>query len=220
MKTPNYKWLCMIFLLLLGCRDTSLVDVSGRISGFRIEGTVLDGLEQPVSDVPVALFYILDFLGNSPVPTREYTIETPAESVNIDVYDYENGLVRNLYAGTPVGPTIYVPWDRRRNSGNIVGSGVYFIRVTVGGELRHSYTESVNGNVTARTDFNGVFTIPGVHLPVGFSPAPVYESNGSFTGNYRITDWVRLEFTIGGTIYSRNVILTVNRINRVPVRIK
>ncbi|MEX2117358.1 MAG: hypothetical protein WEB37_10760 [Bacteroidota bacterium] len=212
------KRLCAVLLIVSGCRDTGMVNVNSKLEGFRIEGTVLDGLEQPFNNIPVSLFYSLEFIDNT-VPVRDYTIQTPGESVNVDVYDYENGPVRNLYAGTPGGPTIYIPWDQRENNGVLVGSGVYTIRVTVGGGLRHSYVETVNGRVTAQTDANGVFVIPGVHLPVGFSPAPVYNSGGAFTGNYRVMDRVLLEFSVGGITHAYSARLVTGQVTRVFVRI-
>jgi len=217
---PSFRWFSMFFLIVFGCRDTSLVNVYGTVEGFRIEGTVLDGLEQPISGVPISLFFALDFIGNTPVPVREYTLQTPSEFVGIDVYNYENGLVRNLYAGAPGGTTIYIPWDHRKNNGALAGSGVYTVRVTVGGEMRHSYVEVVNGEVTAQTDANGVFVIPSVHLPVDFFPAPTYNSQGAFTGNYRILTWVYLEFNIGGIVYSYSVPLVAGRVSRLSVRIE
>jgi len=216
----SFRWLSMFSLIVYGCRDTSLVNGNGPVEGFRIEGTVLDGLEQPISNVPISLFFALDFIGNTPVPVREYTLQAPGEFVSIDVYDYENGFVRNLYAGAPGGPSIYVPWDYRRNNGALAGSGVYTAKVTVGAEIRHSYVEVVNGEVTAQTDANGVFVIPSVHLPVGFSPAPSYNSQGAFTGNYRILTWVYLEFDIGGIVYSYSVPLVAGHVSRLPVRIE
>jgi hypothetical protein len=215
----SFGILIVSILIIPGCRDLNLVNTNGIADGFRIEGTVLDGLEQPMDNIPVSMFYSLEFIGNTPVPVRDYTLESPGEFVNIDVYDGENVLVRNLYAGTPAGATVYVPWDQRRNSGSFVGSGVYTVKVTVGGNLRHSYVELVNGRVTAQTDVNGVFVIPDVHLPVGYSPAPSYNNQGTFTGNYRILNWVYLEFNVGGIVYTYSVPLIAGRVSRVPVRI-
>lgn len=211
--------LCAAIVTMPGCRDTSLVNTTGSVDGYRIEGTVLDGLDQPINNVPVSLYYSPDFISNTPEPVREYTLESPGEFVNIDVYDDENTLVRNLYSGTPGAPTIYVPWDQRRNSGSLVGSGIYTVRVTVGGNLRHSYVEFVNGRVTAQTDANGVFTISDLHLPIGYSPVPIYSTQGTFTGIYRVTNLVYLEFNVGGIIYSHSILLTAGRIFRLPVRI-
>jgi hypothetical protein len=208
--------LCLI-LMSLSCRDFGAGPLTRPITGFRIEGTVLDGLGQPLDNIPVSLFYSLEFLSSTPAPLREYTIETPGESVTVNVHDDEGAIVRNLYAGVPSGPTLSVIWDQRRNNGVLVGSGLYFVRVTVDGELRHSYAELVNGRITATTDINGIFAIPDVNLPVGFSPAPLF-SGSSFTGNYRVLNWVYLEFDIAGIIYTYSVPLETDRISRLLVR--
>lgn len=207
-----------ISLVAMACRDAGVETPVTKVNGYQIEGTVFDGLDQPFDNVPINLFYITEFVDNT-VPVREYTIQTPGEFVNIDVYDADSVLVRNLYAGTPADTTIYVPWDRRRNDATLVGSGIYTVRVTVGGILRHSYVDVVNGNVTAMTNASGVFTIPDVHLPVGYSPAPFYNSSGAFVGNYRIQNQVYLECNVGGVTYGYTVRLSKGILTRIAMRV-
>ncbi|MEX1140459.1 MAG: hypothetical protein WEB33_05505 [Bacteroidota bacterium] len=213
-----FPWFSILSLLTFGCRDAGVVNPNSTVEGYRIEGTVRDGLEQPFNNVSIALFYSMDPINNN-APVREYTIETPGEFVNIDVYDADSVLIRNLYAGTPGGPTVFEPWDKLKNDGALVGSGVYTVRVTVGGMLRHSYVEVVNGNVTAVTNADGVFAIPGVYLPIGYSPAPVYNSAGAFVGNYRISDRAYLECNVGGVTYGYSVRLVEGFVTRASMRI-
>lgn len=210
--------LLVISLGATGCRDAGVETPITNVDGYQIEGTVFDGLDQPFSNLPIALFYTTEFVDNN-VPVREYTIQTPGEFVNIDVYDEDSLLVRNLYAGTPADSTIHVPWDRRRNDATLVGSGIYTVRVTVGGMLRHSYVDVVNGNVTAVTNANGVFKIPDVHLPIGYSPAPFYNASGAFVGNYRIRNQVYLECSVGGITYGYPVHVSEGILTRIAMRV-
>lgn len=212
------SWLFVVGSGALGCRDAGVETPIIRIDGYRIEGTVVDGLDQPFGNLPIALFYTTEFVDNN-VPEREYTIQAPGEFVNIDVYDADSVLVRNLYAGTPADTTIYFPWDRRRNDATLVGSGIYTVRVTVGGMLRHSYVDVVNGNVTAVTNANGVFTIPDVHLPIGYSPTPFYNASGAFVGNYRIRNQVYLECNVGGITYGYPVHVSEGILTRIAMRV-
>lgn len=206
-------------LVAIGCRDAVIETPIIPIDGYQIEGTVVDGLDQPFGDLPISLFYTTEFLDNN-VPVRAYTIQTPGEFVNIDVYDADSVLVRNLYAGTPGDTAIYVPWDWRRNDSTLVGSGIYTVRVTVGGMLRHSYVDVVDGNVTAVTNASGGFTISDVNLPVGYFPAPFFNASGAFIGNYRIRDQVYLECSVGGVTYGYPVRVSKGVVTRIAMRVQ
>ena len=55
-------------------------------------------------------------------------------AVHLRIYDIRGRLVRTLIKGDILGPgTIQVRWDGRNQSGNDVGSGVFFARMDVGG---------------------------------------------------------------------------------------
>ncbi len=220
MQNPclTFSIVFLALILLVGCRDAGTETSITTIDGYRIEGVVFDGLDQPFDNLPIALFFTTEFVDNS-VPTREYTIQTPGEFVNIDVYDADSALVRNLYAGTPGDTTIFVPWDRRRNDATLVGSGIYTVRVTVGGMLRHSYVDVVNGNVTAVTNSSGAFIIDDVNLPIGYSPTPFFNASGSFVGNYRIRDQVYLECKVGGVTYGYPIRVSEGVLTRIAMRV-
>lgn len=214
----TFSVVLVLTFVVIGCRDAGIETPITSINGYQVEGTVFDGLDQPFDNLPIALFYTTEFVDNN-VPVREYTIQTPGEFVNIDVYDADSVLVRNLYAGTPGDTTIYVPWDRRRNDSSLVGSGIYTVRVTVGGTIRHSYLDVVNGNITAVTNASGAFTIPDVNLPIGYSPTPFYNASGAFVGNYRIRDQVYLECSVGGVTYGYPVRVSEGVVTRIAMRV-
>jgi hypothetical protein len=67
----------------------------------------------------------------------EYTIPS-AGHVDIRVYDSAGNLVRTLLSGTEVAGTHLEHWDGRDDSGRELASGVYFSRLSFGGESRVS----------------------------------------------------------------------------------
>lgn len=217
MKRRISIWPC-ILIAFFGCRDLSLNNGGGTIDGYMIEGTILDGLHQPIDSIDIVLYYGVEFVSSSPVPERSYTIENPGDFVTINVYDSEERVVRNLYSGTPSGSTLYVPWNKRHNNGSLVKSGVYTVRYLVGGSPRHSYVAVVDGHITGRTDVDGIFTIGNENLPVGYFPAPLYSQSDAFLGNYRIQNWVYLEFTIAGTLYTYSIALEQDAITHVLIK--
>ncbi|MBI4417984.1 MAG: hypothetical protein HY563_04350 [Ignavibacteriales bacterium] len=220
MASKVHHWIIALLILVTGCRDTDLVEVRRPTEGYQIEGTVLDGLDQPVIGVAIKVSYGMDFVSSSPQPQREYILQSPGEYVVIDVYDLKNRLVRNLAAESPSGPSFYRPWDKRNNSGNLVRSGVYIVRYVVDGAVRHSYPVLVDGHVTATTDANGVFSISDDSLPVGYYPVPLYTGTDAFVGNYRINNVVYLELTIGTTTHRFGIILRMNEVTRLAVRVQ
>ena len=212
-------WTLVIAFLGLvesGCRDPGLDDGTPSIDGYRIEGTILDGLDQPIPGIDIMVYYDTLYVSNSPVPTRPYTLTSTGEYVTIDVYNSEDNVVRNLYAGTPSGPTVYVPWDKRRGDGSLAGSGLYTIRYVSGGQIRHSYDIAIHGHVTAETDSSGNFIVDNVNLPIDYFPAPFYSNSDTFLGNYRILDWVWLEFVVANQLYSLPVQVKEDAITFVP----
>jgi hypothetical protein len=52
--------------------------------------------------------------------------------VTVRIYDVRGALVRELYAGQPVGPDMRVPWDGRDGEGRQVASSTYFGVVEAG----------------------------------------------------------------------------------------
>lgn len=63
-----------------------------------------------------------------------------AESVRLSIYDAAGRKLRSLSDGTVEAGVHQYPWDGRDDSGASVASGIYFVRLTVGGEL---FTKSV-----------------------------------------------------------------------------
>lgn len=220
MKLSMRLVLGLTVALVNGCRDINLLDVREGTEGYRIVGTVLDGLDNPIAGLGIRLFYGTEYVSGSPVPQREYVLQSPGEFVLVDVYNLAGGHVRSLYAGTPVGTSLLVQWNKRNSAGALVPSGIYFVRYTVNGSTRHSYTVVVDGHVSATTDTNGVFIIPDNLLPVGYYPAPLYSGADAFLGNYRIQNLAYLEFTVGANTYVYSVVLELNQTKRLLVRVR
>lgn len=210
----------MALLILTGCRDHNPLDARIAIDGYRIVGTVMDGLNSPIAGVQIRLYYGMDFVSGSPVPERAYTLQSPPEEVEIRVFDNAGNQVRMLFADTVSAPNIFVSWDKQNDAAVPVPSGVYEVRYISSGTVRHTYTVLVDGNISATTNTEGVFVIPQELLPIGLHPVPVYSGNDSFLGNFAIQNLVRLQATVGSTNYSQWITVDRNRITRVLVRVQ
>lgn len=210
----------MALLFLTGCRDLNPLDARIVIDGYRVVGTVMDGLNNPIPGVQIRLSYGMDFVSGSPVPERSYTLQAQTEYVEVRVLDRTGTQVRALYADTVSAPTIYVPWDKLNDAAVPVPSGIYEVRYIVGGTVRHTYTVIVDGNITVTTSTEGVFVLPNEILPVGFYPAPLYSGNDSFLGNFVFQNLVRVQMSVGSTNYSQWIVVERNRITRVLVRVQ
>ena len=53
--------------------------------------------------------------------------------MNLSIYDVTGARVRTLVSGTTGGGRFTATWDGRDETGNAVGSGVYFYRLRVPG---------------------------------------------------------------------------------------
>ena len=221
MRTAGWHLTAIVFATFVefGCRDFGLAGPDSQVVGYRIEGSILDGLDQPIDSLDIHLYYDLAYVSNTPEPVRAYSVVVPEESVTVNVYDIENQIVRNLYTGSSSGSSFYVPWNKRGNNGALVESGVYVVRYQVGGGVRHSYDVVADGHVTARTDRDGLFTIENANLPIDYYPAPLYDNSDNFLGNFHILGFVRLEFTISNTLYYHYVSLNKDKVTHVALRL-
>jgi hypothetical protein len=183
--------------------------VSQSITGYQIEGYVTDRLGVPVKNVRIALWYDFNPTDNTIAPSRSLYVDDPSKTVLLRVLDIQNKVVRILFAGrAPVGDLDY-RWNKTDSLGKLAPSGVYKIEFQLGGVIRNSYTQIVNGAISAETDSLGHYMIPDKNLPIDFSPAPLYSSDGSsFLGNYQITPFVVLEFHLD---FIRRASLTLKR---------
>jgi M6 family metalloprotease-like protein len=70
-------------------------------------------------------------------PTTEFAFENPCDGhVQVAVYDLAGRRVRTLLAGRREAGLVRVRWNGRDGAGREVGSGVYYFRITAGGEQR------------------------------------------------------------------------------------
>lgn len=183
--------------------------VNQSITGYRVEGYVTDRLGVPMKNVRIALWYDFVSIGNTAPPSRTLFVDDPAKTVLLRVLDVQNRVVKVLFSGqAPVGELEYV-WNNTDSVGKLVASGIYKMEFRLGGAVRNSYTVIINGAVSAVTDSLGHYLIPNDNLPVDFSPAPLYSSDGRrFLGNYQITPYVLLDFNVD---VPRRVSLTLKK---------
>ncbi len=127
----------------------TLVDGSalpGTRYSYRVSGIDRSGREIRFAPIPFLVpegsAPMLPFLGNSPNPFHHataisYTVAGAGEAprpVRLDVFDVQGRRVRTL-VDDPQAPGSYTtPWDARNDQGRQVEAGVYFYRLTAGGE--------------------------------------------------------------------------------------
>jgi lysyl endopeptidase len=116
-----------------------ITDSSWLYSGWNIDDVEIWGL---TSDVVSATGDVPGFqltLGNYPNPFNPMTkvsfgIERDGQAV-INIYDVQGHLVRRLVDGNLTAGTHQATWDGRDDSGQQVGSGVYFAQLVSGGQV-------------------------------------------------------------------------------------
>jgi hypothetical protein len=118
--------------------DRDVVD-GGRYA-YVVGAVSADGEEVLAGPVQVSVERVVAALqlGASPNPLRvgsRLEFAAPAGvSVSLRIYDASGRLVRDLFSGTSSGGGRVV-WDGRSDAGVPVASGVYFVRLTAGGEV-------------------------------------------------------------------------------------
>jgi outer membrane protein assembly factor BamB len=118
--------------------DRGVVD-GGRYA-YLVGAVSADGEEVLAGPVQVSVERVVAALqlGASPNPLRvgsRLEFAAPAGvSVSLRIYDASGRLVRDLFSGTSSGSGRVV-WDGRSDAGVPVASGVYFVRLTAGGEV-------------------------------------------------------------------------------------
>jgi len=206
---------------VIGCeRDLPYQAPSDKpISGYRIEGYVTDKLGIPVKGLQIALWYELDYVDNDNPPVRSFVVKDTSQIARIAVFDQANRLRRVVFQGrAPLGALDYL-WDLKDSTGAPAPTGIYKVVFSLNGVVQSSFTQVINGAVTAVTDSLGHYSIPNELLPVGFYPAPLYSQNGStFTGNFQVSSFVILEFYLP-VHRSSAVTLTQDQLTRFDYRI-
>jgi hypothetical protein len=206
---------------VIGCeRDLPyMVSADQPISGYQVDGYVTDKLGIPIKGLKIALWYDLDYIDSDSVPSRKFLVDDTAKIVRVVVFDQQNRLRRVLFQGRTELGLLDFGFDLRDSAGVLLPTGIYTISFSMGGVTKGSYTQVINGAVTAVTDSLGHYTIPKEALPVGFYPAPIYAANGiTFTGNFQVSSFIILEFYLP-VHRSTSVTLTKDQITRFDYRI-
>ena len=206
---------------VIGCeRDLPyMVSADQPISGYRIEGYVTDKLGIPIKGLKIALWYDLDYIDSNTPPSRQFVVDDTTRLARVVVLDQQNRVRRVLFQGRAQLGLLDFEFDLRDSSGVLLPTGIYTISFSMNGVIRGSYSQVIDGAVTAVTDSLGHYVIPSEYLPIGFYPAPIYAGNGvSFIGNYQISPYVILEFYLP-VHRSASVTLTQDQLTRFDFRI-
>lgn len=211
----------VLCLLLQACeREIPPAGTSVTVSGYQIEGYVLDALGNPVRGLPIAVYYNYDLVDTGPPPPKDYLPADPNKIVRVTVYDRYNAPVLTLFQDRPpdTGP-MDITWNQRDAGGNPISSGVYTVQYIVDGRTQLSYPVVVSGNVVAQTDTTGHYVIRDKYLPVGFYPVPLYSAdNSTYLGNWQISADIVLGLRLQPTRYW-SVVITENEITEFDIRL-
>lgn len=206
---------------VLGCeRDLPyMASADQPVNGYQIEGYVTDKLGIPIKGLKIALWYDLDYIDSNTPPSRQFLVDDTTAIARVVVLDPQNKLRRVLFQGHAKLGFLDFEFDLRDSAGVLLPTGIYTISFSLNGITKGSYSQVVNGAVTAVTDSLGHYVIPNDFLPIGFYPAPIYAGDGvTFIGNYQISPYVYLEFYLP-VHRSASVTLTQNQITRFDYRI-
>lgn len=195
-------------LSALACeRDTGIVS-SEVISGYRIDGRVVDRIGNPVKNVDVKVFYNYEYVDYNSPPSKEYDVPDPSPTVTVVVRNRNGQNIRTLYSGNPPPGPFLVEWDKKDADSVDAPSGVYSVHYLVNNTTQKSYDIAVEGTLVARSDSLGKYVIPNDNLPVGFYPVPLYNADKTlFYGNHRISSSILLLFSTSARY--REVYITV-----------
>lgn len=215
---------CVLALSLVagsGCEREIPVVENQEVTGYRIEGLVTDAQGQPVANVQVKLFYQFEFVDSKPPPAKTYIVPQSNQLIAARVYDYGDRVIRTISSiSYPAGP-IVIEWDKKDDRGNLVPSGVYWVRYLSGNDVHLRYPVTISGEVATTTNSSGRYVIPAENLPIGFYPVPLYNGDRSqYFGNHRIIPYVGLDFIISNSRKSVSFLLQKDRVTHMDVRFR
>lgn len=181
--------------------------------GYQIEGRIFDRLGVPMEGVEIYPYYDFVYASSDTAPVRQYEVKDSLTLVTVRVLSSEDSVVRELASGFFQPGYLLVDWDRKDDAGTDVPSGAYRVCYIVGGDIELSYGVLVEGTLTARTDSTGTFRLWNRHLPMGFTPVPLYSHDSTlFYGTYSVGSEVVLELTTPTTIHTVGVRPTKDRV--------
>jgi len=218
---PAWLIVCAGLAGAIGCeRDLPfMVPADQPVSGYQIEGYVTDKLGIPVKGLKVALWYDFDYVESNSPPIRRFVVDDSSKTARVVVLDRQNRVRRVIFQGHARVGLLEFDYDLRDSAGVLLPTGIYTISFSMDGVVRGSYTQAINGAVTAVTDSLGHYSIPNDFLPIGLYPVPLYAGDGdTFIGNFEIAPYVVLEFYLP-VHQSASVTLTQDQITRFDYRI-
>jgi len=217
--SPSLNGIALIALFLAGCeREIPVESNDDSTEGYEIVGHVIDGLGNPVPGVGVKVYYDYQFVDNNEPPPMEFQVTNSVQIIKVNVYDSSDRVLRTLYNGAHALGIMQVEWNKKNLLGKDVPSGVYTVRYLINNEVRMSYPVTVDRTITTVTDSTGSYALTDTNLPVGFYPVPLYSvDNEEYFGQFRVTNFVALEFITEARTRSVIVSLSKGNVNRVDI---
>lgn len=219
-KAVNFLAFISFSVLNFPCeREIILNDPALKINGYGIEGHVFDRFGNPIPDVDVYLDYGTRFVNNGPEPSKVYTVTGSPENITVLVYTRAGSLYRTIGTYSGITGPFSIDWDKLKQSNEPALPGVYSVRYQVGSNERLSYPVLVYNTQITRTDSTGRYSVTDQNLPVDFYPIPEYSSNGTFIGNYQITNEVYLQFSSSQGSILRSLLTVKDQLVQFDVRL-
>ena len=206
-------------LLFLSCERATIAESTFQpVVGYQITGRIVDRYGVPMEGVEIYPYYDLVYESSEPAPPRQYFVQDSVTFVSTRVLDGRDSVVRELGEGWFARGFLLAEWDRRDGAGGDVPSGIYRVCYVVRDDIVHSYSVLVEGTLSARSDYSGIFTLWDQHLPMEFSPVPLFSADSSvYYGTYSIGRTVILDLVTPTTIHTIAVRPSKGRVTDVPL---
>jgi hypothetical protein len=208
------RWIPVLALVALSCREIQPLDVDSVIDGYQLDGTVTTVNGVPIDGVEVRVWYYYGYVGSTPIDTQKVVVTDSTKIVDIAVYTPDLRFVKQVFLGyRSTGPLPRFRWDGFDQFGAPAPSGKYLMRYALDTVIYKYSPLIVDGRKTAVTDVFGHFTLKGPQLPVG-EQFDLYSGPTTYDGTYEIEATVAIDLLkLSHAKRYTSVTLTKNRIS-------
>jgi hypothetical protein len=190
----RYVLVGMLGVVALRCRDIQPVTSSSTVQGYQLNGTFITSDGIPIDNADVILSYKYVPVDTTATDTQSVVLVDSLLFVDISVYTVHNVYIRRLFDGfRSPGVIPRARWDGFDNDGNLVPSGKYLIRYTLGPTIAKEAPVLIDGHKTTATDANGQFIITKDNFPIG-DVFDIYNNDGTYYKTVQVLSTVDLEF--------------------------
>jgi len=186
----------LLSMITLTCREIEPPFDSNSIKGFQLDGIVANSSGIRLYGVDVSLFYQSDSVANVPVDTHKVIVNDVKQVVDISVYTLKYEFVSTIFFGymNKTGPVTKVYWDGKDWNKQPVAGGMYLIRFFVDTAIVKYSPIILSGQLAAKSDRDGLFSIANNILPIG-KFFDYYDLSGTFRSQRLLLPKITLQFS-------------------------